>query len=449
MSKNLFKSKSIHYIQTLAYVTLVFIFALAPTLYSSQAYSDELSTPTIEQLPSLDNDSASTEQVLETISEPMSCGHGPTATLLIDEYASPIVGANLILSAWTGYQALDDYLVPSTQGNMDPLMMLGRFGKLMFIDFTLASTGMIIQHEVFGHGFRGRSQKVSPSRYTIGPYRGTTYFPAAKYNALSLSEKAAIETGGMEATGILAKTTRDRWLDTNRIDHREAMLYLVNTLDQTTYVLSTKHDKTFQNDGHDVGAYVNTINTWYGKQVTTQRRLRHNILIDYLDPFFFYSLYSAGLYVYEGCPTWEYPMIPIGDIKYLPGLRANLAPYGPEYVLKNYIKHQDTIYQVNLRYGHTGNTNAYGVHLETLRFWTTDLLTFDGDFDWWYQPKLFTVAGDTEKTRSGFAASAIARYAFTQQFFATGQLGYKMTGYMPGEPLKRGIIARIGVGLQL
>ncbi len=361
--------------------------------------------------------------------------------IIVDQHLSPVTGASAFITLLRGYQALDDNLLPSTQGQCDIAMIGGRFLKFIF-EGALFSTATVAQHEYFGHGWRLREFHIH-ANYRIRPYDGFTSFSAAPFNNLSPLQRNSVNVGGIEATTILAKQLRNSFLESCWIDERAGHMYLLNNFDQTFYVLSTKHENN-TTSGNDITAYISTLNNWHGQQVLTHNQLKKKIYLDFLDPYFFYSLYGIGTYLINGDPAFEYPMLCIGDYKYLPGLRMALAPYGPEYQLINYIKTAEHIIQATFRYGNTGGKHSSGLTLEATRLFTSELLNFDGRLDLWQQPKLFTATAAQASSKAGAAMSLIARYQVAQCFDIFAQLGYKTTGYMQGESLKHSPIARIG-----
>lgn len=369
--------------------------------------------------------------------------------LTLDYTLTPIVGADLMILGLYGYEALDDWLIPSTDGEISTTLILGRLAKFLLIEFPLNGTLMVTQHEVFGHGARAREFKLPVIRYTIGPFSGSTSFPLLQYQKLSLNERAAISAGGMEGTTILANRLRERWFSANRIDSREATLYLLTSLDQTLYIRNAPDENRFfrfRFSGHDVCDYIEEVNAWYGKRALKMNKIKDQVLIDFLDPFLYYSLYSLGSYVIAGHQQLcDFPMIPIGDYRYLPGARLALAPYGPEYQWLNYIQTPERFIKAVFRYGNTRGNTSEAIDLEITRIWTSDLLFLDTKLSCWSQPKLFTPHARIGKKQFGFAASMIARYQFAEDFQMMGQLGYKTQGFLQGEILHAGIIARMGI----
>ena len=369
---------------------------------------------------------------------------------ILDRYFSPIDGAYALNSALRGYMMIDDSLLPSSEGVTELTMVLGRIGKYL-LEGVLFQWGMVAQHEIFGHGFRAREFHLQNIQYRVTPWSGFTSVNYAKYLRLSPSQKIAVSAGGVEATYILARELRNDWLERNCMDEREAHVYLQNALDQTQYVLSTRNRRRWPwgSDEHDILRYINQVNRWYGKTVLTGANLRRKILMDFLDPYIFFSLYSVGHYFVDGTQGFEYPMIPLGPYRYLPGFRISLAPYGPEYQLINYLQGCDQIIQATIRYGNNAHRQSYGLILDVRQLWTSELLSIDGRLDLWRQPKLFTRRAFQASNEFGGALSFFARYRVNNCLEFIGQIGYKSTGYMPGEELKHSPILRAGFAVHM
>lgn len=396
----------------------------------------------------MDASAAVTESVTEVATTFTDCaGHEPVG-LIFDHTFSAVVGAEAIITAYRGYELLDDWIAPSTAGDSSSTIIAGRSTKAIF-ELLLSTTSMITQHEIFGHGARAREFHL-PAHYNVGVFSGATYFNFTKYNQLSPSEKITFIAGGMEGTNILSRQLRGRWLRSGAIDSREASLYFATSfLDETRYIQSTRRfrDRTFSM-GHDVVAYVNELNTWNPRHPLTTHQLRRQGLVNYLDPYLYYSLFSIGQYIVDGCQMFEYPMIAIGQYKYLPMMRLLLAPYGPEYQLVNYIKGPERNYIATFRYGNTGRQHSSALALDVTDLLSSDLLFIDGKMELWNQPKLYT-AQSSYREKFGAAASLVARYRVIRQLDILGQVGYKTTGYMPGEELKHAPILRIGFLLNM
>jgi hypothetical protein len=426
------------------------LFAAAPVDEGIVETTEVTETTTTDANPKLSNSFKSTEIVQEV--EDVAQVYSAPYSFIFDQYSSMYVGAYALTSALHAYQSLDDYFIPNTHGATDWTMFVARFGKLVLED-VLFSWGMVAQHEIFGHGARAREFHLHIRGYRVTPWSGFTAYRNANFNRLSPSEKIAFTTGGMEGTYILAKHIRTGWLQNQCMDERSSHFYLITAFDQTRYVMSTRdrHRRhgLWVDDSHDVNRYIFEVNRWYGRQVLSGHKLRHQILFDYLDPYLFYSIYALGAYLFEGAQKFEYPMLQIGDYGYLPGFRIGLAPYGPEYQFINYIRSDEQTIQVTFRYGHLARKYSYGFILDIDRLISSDLLNIGTRLDLWNQPRIHAPSAMLARNKYGAALSLMARYKMNNCFELIGQLGYKTTGYIPGEVLKHSPIVRAGFALHL
>lgn len=387
----------------------------------------------------------------------------PPLSFIFDKTFSAVVGAEALISGLHIYSLLDDNFLPSTQGSTEGTMIFGRLGKLVLENFFF-NMASVTQHEIFGHGARGREFHFETLRFRVNFWGGgSTLFVHRDFLNLSPSEKMAYVTGGVESNYILAKQLRTQWLDTKFIDEREGHLYILTAMDQASYILKTHRrypNRRFGgrrffpagiiDDGNDIRNYVNQVNRWHRRHVLSLSDLRRYVLLDFLDPYFYFSAFSLGNYLYDGSQGFEYPMLNFGNVQYLPGFRLILAPYAPEYQFINYIRALDQIFQVTLRYSNLANKQAYGLTFEALRLWSSELLNFDGRLDIWDQPKMNTrYFRRSAENKWGAAASVMARYKVNNCLELKAQVGYKTTGYVPGEELRHTPILRAGFALHM
>ena len=412
---------------------LILLLSLATTMVKANDWSEENITPEL----SINGDCQSCPIPREPVG------------LLVDRYFSPYTGAEANILLMRGYELLDDAWLPSTEGDNSFGLICARFGKYL-LEGILTNTQIVAQHEVFGHGFRAREFHI-PVSYRITPWGGYTAFSLAQYNKLTLNQKAALSSAGMEADGILANQLASRWLNTQNIDSREAHLYLGAALDQTLYVLGTRMEKDSnpEHTSHDAVQYVNDVNLWFRNQALTTSKLRKKILIDFLNPFLYYSLFSVGDYIICGSQQWEFPMIRIGQYRYLPAFRMALAPYGPEYQFINFINTPDYPIQFIARYGNTGGKQSSGLTLKVGQLYASELLYLDGRIDLWQQPQLNKPRASLAKNKIGAAAFLTGRYKLSPLLEVMGQVGYKTSGYIPGEVLNASPIIRFGLFMSI
>lgn len=369
-----------------------------------------------------------------------------TDSLIVDQYFSPFTGAALNLSAYHAYMFADDKYLPSSNGEANLGWFIGRTGKLYF-ETLMSSVLMVVQHEIFGHGYRCREYHFSNVSYEIGIGWGSTGFSDADFNALSFPKRAALSAAGMEANAILSQEIRAGWILQNEVDRREGVLYLLTYLDQSLYILGTSDEST--NQSNDVNGYVTDINAWYGNTDLTKGKLRSYALWDFLDPSLYVGMYSMVQYLSDGTPQIPLYMFDFDKFKYTFCARLLLAPYGPEFQLQNYILTSNCkLWQVNFRYGNNSNIQSYGIDLWTKDIWRYDRWIFGNKLFIWKQPAYLSQNTSVGVANNLGAADFVsAEYRMNNSFSALGEVGYKTDGYIQGNPLGSSIVWRLGITL--
>lgn len=369
-----------------------------------------------------------------------------TDSLIVDQYFSPYAGAAVNLSGYHAYMFADDKYLLSSDGQVNLGWFIGRSAKL-FVENLLAETLMVVQHEVFGHGYRCREFHFSDVGYGIGIGWGWTGFSDEDFDALSMPKRAALSAAGMEANAIFSQEIRQNWILQNVIDRREGLLYFVTYLDQSDYILGTTDESTSQTN--DINGYVQDINSWYGNNELTKGKLRTYALWDFLDPSLYMSLYSMVQYLSNGTPNIPNYMFDLDKIRYTFCARLLLAPYGPEFQIQNYaLTPTCKLWQLNLRYGNNSNIQSYGLDLWARDLWRYNQWIFGNKFFIWKQPlflKQNTAVGVEQ--RIGFGEFVNAEYRINKYFSAIGEFGYKTAGYIQGIPLGNSWVWRIGMSL--
>lgn len=368
--------------------------------------------------------------------------------LTIDKYYSPYMGSNLMIAGMRGYQAIDDTVASSTECNTSVCMTLVRSGKALF-EYGLFNFAMVLQHEIFGHGARAREFGMSDIGYHINLFSGSTTYSQSQYNALDANQKAALSSGGVEATSILSQLIERSWMQDDSIDSREAIMYLVNSLDQSVYAFSTSGD-AFHPD-NDAQSYIANVNAWQGYNKLTSHKLKVATLWDWLDPMIYLSGYELINYIWEGRPSLKFSTLHIGDSRFMPTTRTLYAPWGPEMQLQAHLYTPEEKYiGVFFRFGKTGSVKSYGVDLLVTPLAEYDCWYLTNQLSAWYQPHVLkndTAATNTNKW--GFAEFLGAYYKLNPGVYAYGELGYKVSGYLQGVQLARGAIWRVGFKFDL
>lgn len=369
--------------------------------------------------------------------------------LSIDKYYSPYTGSDLLLSGLRVYQTADDIWLSSTEGNSCAPMVLARMGKFS-LEWVLANLAMVTQHEVFGHGARAREFDLANVSYHVDFWHGATYFSRAGNSQLHINQKAALAAGGMEGTSILAKQLQTSWMNgNNTIDSREASMYLVNSLDQSRYVFGTSRN-SFSAD-NDVVSYMNHVNSWHGSHVLNTINLRRKIVWDLLDPMLYYSILSLYNYIWQGESKTSFSTLSMGSASFMPTTRTLLTPWGPELQLLNHFRTADNKYLgVHLRTGRTGGTMSHGVDLHVNPIAEFENLSFNNKLAVWYQPHILkATTAATNSNKFGFAEFFGAAYRVNRSVYSIAEIGFKTSGYLPGTPLTKNLIWRLGFKFNL
>lgn len=419
------------------------------------------------------------------------------STLYFDHHFSTLTGVSVSHSLMEGYSLLwphQGYLAHTRPYKQDstPSLDIERLAH-MCVDFCVSGIASIANHEIFGHGFRLREIGFNKIKYGIFyavPNSATQIMSFKK----KLSPKVFVQKeiiahmGGIESSQVMAQQMTLQYLRQQRIVPIQAWLFLQGVLDGILYTLITptgdeKHAlkdisvlvraidypdqkssglheassnrplnlKTLYEEGYlnDINNYVAKINELYDdSKALSVRQMQKAFLLNFLDPFWGYAWYFLAFeYLFKGSVHWQYPMISVGKLQYLPGLRCIMTPYGLEKQLVNYIRYNDVSAQVLVSYGQHPKHQSYGIggQCNAVPIYTDWAL--GGRFYLWKQPQLFSKYPTNTSSKLGVMLTLRGEYTLTQNFRIMSRLGYKTQGYVQGEPLGTSFI--FGMGLQL
>jgi hypothetical protein len=321
---------------------------------------------------------------------------------------------------------------------------------------------MVVNHEVFGHGARLRERFDGPIGYRIGvpsPYGrggGSTTFIFDR--PPSPNERMAVHAGGMEVDSMAAALVSHRAFSAQQMRPRDAIRYLAFELDTLSYVLST--DDEGEEPGHDVAAFLDAYNTaavMAGAPALTPRALRRRALIGLANPMLAYAAYGIGRYLVTGGTDVPVPALSIAGVRYLPMLRYRLVPYGTEWSLVNELGGRIRPTQIELRIGRAPDATPWGVRVRQREVAAWRAWVLEASVDVWRQPPLALAAEGSVSAspRTGLEVRGRVERPFLPVWFSAERatiavdVGAKSTGYVPGEPLRGGLVVRGGVGLPL
>ncbi len=334
--------------------------------------------------------------------------------------------------------------------------------ELSLIYFPLNFFTSIVQHEVFGHGYRIRD--INRNAISVNGYQFDFPPPYGSGNAetrfsfipsrIFLPELTTISIAGIEAQSILAFQTSFKWLSLKRIDPRQVALYLVSRYALNIYGT----DDSLNSNENDLTSYTQTLNHTYSDGSLSVSHLKTLGLINLIDPFTYLSTYAWFKYVFSG-KEMKLP------IRYIPSVRLGLTPFGPEYFLDQYLLKNRPIYFYVKGARHAKNTSfGGGLFAPTLfqkKGWSLGMR-----FDFWNQPKLLLQEGrfslrrldlrerankknplysfhDQHTMRYGCGGSFIGSYQKNRALGFEIEIGGKTAGFLPGYSLYASPVVRI------
>jgi hypothetical protein len=379
------------------------------------------------------------------------------------------VGAGATISATIGAlvahaedKAIPDRLFDEPGAPRRTANVTYRFLKHVFFDAPQEELLLVFNHEVFGHGGRLRERFHGPTEYHIevpAPYgggAGATLFVLDREP--TPYELLAISAGGMESTSVVASIVAERAFADGRMQPRDALRYLIFEFDTQGYIAST--DAEGDEPGHDVGDFLRTYNELAASARApglTTRQLRRESLAGLANPVGAYALFGIARYWWNGNTDIGVPTLSIAGVRYLPLVRYRLTPYGTEWALVNALGGRVRPMEVELRIGRSPLETPWGigVHQRSVARWSG--WTVDAAVDVWRQPP---VAGTDPRRvefdlRTGTRVRGRVHREVMPVWFSTSraslivEVGAKSAGYVPGEPLRGGIVARAGIGLPL
>jgi hypothetical protein len=385
-----------------------------------------------------------------------------------DKHKSSIASAENLLTIHNTFYKFTDSKIKTKYWEEDSWhKKLGglayRFSKSILLDNQADWLVHIHQHEVFGHGFRYREFDLKRNSYNLSlfpPYgsgggfalRGRSDYP----RFFGAHENIATSMGGMESASVLSERLRNKWLQSGQIHYRESLLFLSTLHDCTAYIYGTGLELD-DSAGNDVNNFLRQVNFQYGFVNEEDYQLTINDLaqrasVNLVNTFQFFAIYTyIKTYLIDGEKNYEYPIFNVGKTDWLPSVRFGLTPFGSEFIIENFLKTEKSLTQIRLRIGDGKLDKAYGGGISYRRDWTPKL-SINAIADLWIQPSMQLGGEELFDTKEGLGGRLIAEidYQFNKKYpiGLFTQIGYKTTGFYPGEILNKGAIARIGISLK-
>jgi hypothetical protein len=373
--------------------------------------------------------------------------------------AENLLGAYYLITGWE-----DRFLPPRWNEENRFLSKLGGIGyrsaKLAIADYLFLSRyPHLIQHEVFGHGYRAREFGYENIEYVFeSPFKGGAQTRFDYGSRLpSWDQDIAMAMGGVEASTVLAERLKKDWLQTGSMEYHGALLYLSTVTDQAGYISLTDEkdlDSLDPDLSNDMLHYLNSVNGKEGNGATKEYRIHLRDIREYatiysVDPYFWFALWTLlKTHLWSGQARFRNPAIPIGPVRYLPGFGSMLTPWGPEFRFENLLSWDRRTVIARYRIGDDAYRRHWGLDLETSELFSYSGATLDVDLHFWRQPRLILDRSDTGRagSRLGYGQSLMV---FLPPFFkrvpVRFALGgdYKTSGFVPGQKLGEGFTARV------
>jgi hypothetical protein len=332
-------------------------------------------------------------------------------------------------------------------------------------EFPVGAAMLLLQHEVGGHGGRGREFGLGPSyafNYDFSAATGTERPPATN------EENAAIGAGGTEADNVMAHRVILDLLRPEGADGAKVPLAFMAKLDLTQYVATVKNPDRGQpfvdqyRDGNDIAYYLVSRQAqrvhappervWNGtyRLFTDDPALASNYddarataLWNLLDP----SLVGAVVnyfreHVVGGSPRVHAPVLHLGNgVGLTVGTRGALGPQEVSRFLDFYLATRLGVFTIYARDLDSSIDRTYGFGLGLRGFELGPKAELSLATDAWDEPE------SLEGLRHGRGWNAVAEVdaLLGSRWGLAAKLGSKSDGFFPGLPLEDGVYVGLGV----
>lgn len=381
--------------------------------------------------------------------------------LSLDRYLSPYTGADLLITALESQMSAEDSLKELWETEEETWISAGLSGGYRFATVLgwwspLSLVGTLVQHEVFGHGFRVREFTkfgYCVSHYSFfqpeGGIASTFYYHPEKEQPFL---ENVIALGGTEANTVLAGRMRENYFEKGFMDGRLAPMYSLANCDLAEYIQLTAkklHDKESNIEGNDIVSYLDTVNQMNPDNPVTITQLSKLSYLILLDPFYWGNQLSLFSYVLFG-KEFPIPVFQKGAYRFVPAVSPNLTPFGPEVIIEQYFSIGTKPQRTYVRFTPYNNRGCLGFGYKNLYLQTVENTHIGCIIDAWYAPKLPDLSASElyftkqSSMRPGGQAlltirQSIERFADCKFGF---DVGFKTKGYLIGTPIEKGVIVR-------
>ncbi len=333
-------------------------------------------------------------------------------------------------------------------------------------EFPVGAAVLLLQHEVDGHGGRGREFGLSPSyvfHFDFSAATGTRRPPQTN------ERNALIGSAGTEADQVMAHRTLLDLLRPEGADGAKVPLAMMSKLDLTLYVAQTKNpdrgDDFLQQyrDGNDMAFYLvsrqaqrrgaDPTAVWDGAydpnlDESLIRRnyddIRATALWNLLDPVLVGSMVNYFReHVLGGQVRVHAPTLRLADgVGLALGTRGALGPQEVSRFLDVHAATRRGVYTVYVRDLDSSIDRTYGFGAGVHGFPLGGIAQLGLSADSWSEP----ASRERIRTGSGWNATAEIDTLFGDRWGLSAKVGSKSAGFFPGLPIADGVY--VGFGLR-
>lgn len=365
-------------------------------------------------------------------------------------------GANHFLSDHQALTRLQNRFVPEKIFRKDnAIATIGnsayRIGKLFLLDYLVNYQIYSTQRLVFGTKYRlDQNGAVStdvnlklPAPYNMDKGSVSSFF----VDSISPYQQLLNIAGAVEGSSVMADISRKNMFINPDFAYEDAFLFLFSNNDLAAHIALIK-----DNGYNDIYSYVDQINNLYTDANLSVEKLKTLAILDMgLDPMNIASVLSIGNYIARGKEYTDMLWIKFGEkVKWIPSLKMNLAPFGPELNYQNFLKFDKSMLQLDVHHAVGGYVESMGLDIKALNllFGQKKKLAVDGVMSLWNQPEISFRKGNGFETFSGIGGSGQVNISYkllkNRNAFVQGTIGYKSKGYQEGLSLDADLIYKIG-----
>lgn len=383
-------------------------------------------------------------------------------SFIFDPYSSSYTSASCLISTRSLLNRLDDMLIDKEQEKSFWVKWPNLVVNNLFNDLF-----MLWQHEVNGHGFRGRSFGKSIVGYgledmwggaipsiivpMLTPVNGFGAFTTPDFDPdkLSIDEELLWTIAGNEANTVLANEMVLKNFKQGKLDYRDYNLFCKAFTNLLGYLIVTD----LVQDGDDIVHYLKRLNNKYGSDSLSLTDLRWGAIVFFLNPIVYNAVWSFYAYAFNNEKELNIPCLSWDSVTYMPIIRMGLTPFGMAYYLENYVGYQDKTLFVSLQAGKLPGQAKYfgGIGGKTDGLYQYKRYALDLVANLWHQPELLLKDTDTVKdgNRWGGMLGIHNKFQISDYLSLHGALLYKSTGFLEGVVAQGGFIWQAGISFGL